>query len=196
MLLVQMGAKVESPFGFVDWDYVTLFDTYINDPDGEGLPFDIAVITLNKPVGTELGWLGVRADAPPCRATPLTLNLAGYPGEDPENPRVGGWAGGCFYDKCDVSYSCSVSITNHTCDSFVGQSGAPMFDDENYVRAVHTLGVLPGFSSTNGAITIQKFMLDNVMGYWRDTSGYSQSKTAAQAARAESAKRGKRRFRH
>jgi hypothetical protein len=61
-----------------------------------------------------------------------------------------------------------------------------MFDDENYVRAVHTLGVLPGFSSTNGAITIQKFMLDNVMGYWRDTSGYSQSKTAAQAARAES----------
>jgi V8-like Glu-specific endopeptidase len=187
----KVGTKVESPFGFVDWDYVTLFDSYINDPDGEGLPFDVAVITLTKPVGTELGWLGVRANAPPCRPTPLALNLAGYPGEDPENPRVGGWTGGCYYDRCDVTFSCSVSITNHTCDSYVGQSGAPMYDDDNYVRAVHTLGVLPGFSSTNGAITIQKFMLDNVMGYWRDTDGYTQTKSASQA-KTESAKRGKR----
>jgi V8-like Glu-specific endopeptidase len=181
----KVSGKTESPFGFVDWDYVTLFDTYINDPDGEGLPFDVAVITLTKPVGTELGWLGIRAAAPPCKSTPLTLTLAGYPGEDPEHPIVGGWAGGCWYDKCDVAYSCSVSITNHTCDSFVGQSGAPMFDQENYVRAVHTLGVLPGFSTTNGAITIQKFLLDNLMGYWRDTDGYTQAKSPAQAKRGK-----------
>ena len=182
----KVGAKVESPFGFVDWDYVTLFDTYVNDPDGEGLAFDVAVITLSKPVGTELGWLGIRADAAPCRSTPMTLSLAGYPGDDPENPRVGGWAGGCFYDKCDITYSCSVSITNHTCDSFVGQSGAPMYDEENYVRAVHTLGVLPGFSTTNGAITIQKFMLDNLMGYWKDTQeGWTQTKSSAAQAKGD-----------
>jgi hypothetical protein len=66
-----------------------------------------------------------------------------------------------------------------------------MYDDDNYVRAVHTLGVLPGFSSTNGAITIQKFMLDNVMGYWRDAEGYTQTKSSTQE-KAESAKRGKR----
>lgn len=173
------GAKVSSPFGFVDWDYVTLFDSYINDPDGEGLAYDVAVITLSKPVGTELGWLGIKAEPTPCRATPLTLSLAGYPGDDPENPRVGGWAGGCYYDKCDVTYSCGVSITNHTCDSFVGQSGAPMYDEDNFVRAVHTLGVLPGFSTTNGAITIQKFLLDNIMGYWRDTDGYTQTRAGA-----------------
>lgn len=186
----KTGTKVESPFGNVDWDYVTLFDNYINDPDGEGLSFDVAVITLSRPVGTELGWLGIKADTSPCRPGPLTLNLAGYPGEDPENPRPGGWAGGCFYDKCDVTFSCSVSITNHTCDSYVGQSGAPMYDEEGYVRAVHTLGVLPGFSTANGAITIQKFLLDNLMGYWKDTDGYTQTKTAAQAS--SESKKGKR----
>lgn len=172
--------KLGSVFGGVDWDYVTLFDSYVNDPDGEGLPFDVAVITLNKPVGTELGWLGIKAEAPPCRSAPLSLTLAGYPGDDagsPPRPGGGGWAGGCFYDQCDVWHSCGVSITNHTCDSYVGQSGAPMFDDQYYVRAVHTLGVLPGFSTTNGAITIQKFILDNVMGYWRDTEGFTRTKS-------------------
>jgi V8-like Glu-specific endopeptidase len=171
--------RVGSLFGAVDWDYVTLFDAYINDPDGEGLPYDVAVITLHKPVGSELGWLGIKADAPPCRPTPLTLTLAGYPGEDPDNPRPGGWSGGCFYDRCSVSHSCAASITNHTCDSYVGQSGAPMFDSSYFVRAVHTLGVLPGFSTANGAITIQRFMLDNVMGYWKDTDGWQKTDKAA-----------------
>lgn len=192
----KVGTKIDSPFGFVDWDYVTLFDTYVNDPDGEGLPFDVAVITLSKPVGTELGWLGIKAEAAPCRPTPMALSLAGYPGDDAENPRVGGWAGGCFYDRCDITYSCSVSITNHTCDSFVGQSGAPMYDEDNFVRAVHTLGVLPGFSNTNGAITIQKFMLDNLMGYFKDTDGFTQTKSAAQSAKSEGRRGHRKRRRH
>eukprot|EP00878_Enallax_costatus_P012022 GHUV01012551.1.p1 GENE.GHUV01012551.1~~GHUV01012551.1.p1 ORF type:complete len:1001 (+),score=340.54 GHUV01012551.1:455-3457(+) len=165
--------KITAPLGKVDWDYVTLFEAYINDPDGEGLAYDIAVITLSKPVGQQLGYLGVRADTSPCSTESLSLTLAGYPGDDPEYPIPGGWQGGCFYDVCQVNFSCSVSITNHTCDSYVGQSGAPMYDKQNFVRAVHTLGVLPGFSTSNGAITIQKFILDNIMGYWKETSGFT-----------------------
>jgi V8-like Glu-specific endopeptidase len=150
-----------------------LFEAYVNDPDGEGLAYDVSVITLKRAVGRTLGYLGIRADTSPCKSAPLVLTLAGYPGDDPEYPIPGGWQGGCFYDTCTVNFSCGVSITNHTCDSYVGQSGAPMYDRENYVRAVHTLGVLPGFSTSNGAITIQKFILDNVMGYWKDTTGFA-----------------------
>jgi glutamyl endopeptidase len=168
----KRDGKVTTPLGQVDWDYVTLFEAYVNDPDGEGLAYDVAVITLNRHAGQTLGWLGIRTDTSPCKTAPLLLNLAGYPGDEPTSPRLGGWQGGCFYTTCMVNFSCSVSITNHTCDSYVGQSGAPMYDKDFYVRAVHTLGVLPGFSSTNGAITIQKFILDNVMGYWKDTEGF------------------------
>lgn len=169
----KKDGKITAPLGKVEWEYVTLFEAYINDPDGEGLGYDVAVITLSKPIGQQLGYLGIRGDPSPCTPSPLSLTLAGYPGDDPEYPIPGGWQGGCFYDVCQVNFSCSVSITNHTCDSYVGQSGAPMYDKQNFVRAVHTLGVLPGFSTTNGAITIQKFILDNVMGYWKETSGFS-----------------------
>jgi V8-like Glu-specific endopeptidase len=169
----KKDGKITAPLGQVDWDYVTLFEAYVNDPDGEGLAYDISVITLKRAVGRTLGYLGIRADTSPCRSTAMNLTLAGYPGDDPEYPIPGGWQGGCFYDTCTVNFSCAVSITNHTCDSYVGQSGAPMYDRENYIRAVHTLGVLPGFSTSNGAITIQKFILDNVMGYWKDTTGFA-----------------------
>ncbi|WIA37318.1 hypothetical protein OEZ86_014253 [Tetradesmus obliquus] len=169
----KKDGKITAPLGQVDWDYVTLFEAYVNDPDGEGLAYDISVITLKRAVGRTLGFLGIRADTSPCKSTALNLTLAGYPGDDPEYPIPGGWQGGCFYDTCTVNFSCAVSITNHTCDSYVGQSGAPMYDRDNYIRAVHTLGVLPGFSTSNGAITIQKFILDNVMGYWKDTAGFA-----------------------
>jgi V8-like Glu-specific endopeptidase len=169
----KKDGKITAPLGQVDWDYVTLFEAYVNDPDGEGLAYDISVITLKRAVGRTLGYLGIRGDAGSCKSAALNLTLAGYPGDDPEYPIPGGWQGGCFYDTCTVNFSCSVSITNHTCDSYVGQSGAPMYDKENYIRAVHTLGVLPGFSTSNGAITIQKFILDNVMGYWKDTTGFA-----------------------
>ncbi|KAF8065833.1 hypothetical protein HT031_002893 [Scenedesmus sp. PABB004] len=164
----KRDGRVTPPLGSVEWDYVTLFEAYVNDPDGGGLAYDVAVITLASPVGRALGHLGVRGDAGACRPSPLTLTLAGYPGEDPAFPLAGGAAGGCFHDSCTVSFSCGVSITNHTCDSYVGQSGAPMYDRGAYVRAVHTLGVLPGFSVSNGAITITKFLLDNLMGYFVD----------------------------
>jgi V8-like Glu-specific endopeptidase len=169
----KKDGKITAPLGKVDWDYVTLFEAYVNDPDGDGLAYDVAVITLSKAVGQQLGYLGIRADPSPCPTEAMSLTLAGYPGDDPEYPIPGGWQGGCFYDVCQVNFSCSVSITNHTCDSYVGQSGAPMYDKQHYVRAVHTLGVLPGFSNSNGAITIQKFILDNVMGYWRETNGFT-----------------------
>lgn len=168
----KKDGKVTAPLGQVDWDYVTLFEAYVNDPDGEGLAYDVAVITLKRQVGKTLGFLGIKAEVSPCKTSPLALTLAGYPGDDPEHPIPGGWQGGCFLDTCTVNFSCSVSITNHTCDSYVGQSGAPMYDKDNYIRAVHTLGVLPGFSTSNGAITIQKYILDNVMGYWKESDGF------------------------
>ena len=162
----KTGVRINTPHGKIGWDYITLFKAYIDYPDTTGLAYDVAIITLKEEVGNKLGWLGLKAEMPPCREIPTSLTLAGYPGDDPATPKDDDYLGNCYEDQCVVSLSCNAQVTNHTCDSYVGQSGAPMFDEDGYVRLVHTLGVLAGFSDQNGGITMTKFLVDNVMGYW------------------------------
>jgi V8-like Glu-specific endopeptidase len=163
----KTGVRVNTPHGKIGWDYITLFKAYIDYPDTTGLAYDVAIITLKKDVGNKLGWLGLKAEMPPCGPMPTSLTLAGYPGDDPATPKDDHFLGSCYQDQCVVSLSCGAQVTNHTCDSYVGQSGAPMFDEDRYIRLVHTLGVLAGFSDENGGITMTKFIVDNVMGYWK-----------------------------
>jgi V8-like Glu-specific endopeptidase len=163
----KVDNRLMAPYGRVMWDYVTLFKVYTDYPDTAGLAYDVAVINLAEDVGNKLGWLGVRAEPHPCQVTPTTLTLAGYPGDDPADPRDDSYVGSCYKDTCVVQLGCSDQMTNHTCDSYTGQSGAPMVDDDSYIRVVHTLGVLPGFSDTNGGVTLTKFLVDNIMVLWR-----------------------------
>jgi len=138
--------KVESPEGQVDWLHVTTFKAYIDEPDlPSGLQHDIAVIKLNKPLGLKYGWLGIRAEPPPCgRGDMVDMTLAGYPGDDPFIATDDSFLGGCFLASCRVNITCASAMTSHSCDSYIGQSGAPMYDRDYYVRMVHTLGVLQG----------------------------------------------------
>jgi V8-like Glu-specific endopeptidase len=140
------NGKVEMPEGAVDWAHVTTFKLYIDDPDlPSGLQHDIAVIKLNKPLGLKYGWLGIRAMPEPCAAgSQVDMTLAGYPGDDPFTTTDDAFLGGCFSATCRVSFTCNAPMTAHSCDSYIGQSGAPMFDSDYYVRMVHTLGVLQG----------------------------------------------------
>lgn len=163
------SGAVSSPEGRVDWEYVTTFKAYIDDPDlPPGLQHDIAVIKLVKPLGLKYGWLGMRAERAGCAGSSETVNLtlAGYPGDDPFNKADDNFLGGCFVDSCKVTLKCGEPMTSHDCDSYIGQSGAPMFDPQYYVRMVHTLGVLQGISSANSGVSITKFMLDNVLLEW------------------------------
>jgi V8-like Glu-specific endopeptidase len=164
----KVNGAVETPEGQVDWDYVTTFKAYIDDPDAPpGLQFDIAVIKLVKPVGIKSGWLGIRAQRQPCAAGEITtMTLAGYPGDDPFTKADDYFLGGCFVDACRVNLTCAEPMTYHTCDSYIGQSGAPMYDPQYYVRMVHTLGVLQGITTENSGVTISKFLLDQLMIEW------------------------------
>jgi glutamyl endopeptidase len=164
----KVNGVVEMPEGQVDWDYVTTFKAYIDDPDApSGLQFDIAIIKLAKPVGIKSGWLGIRAERPPCGAGEMTtMTLAGYPGDDPFTKADDYFLGGCFVDACRVNLTCAEPMTYHTCDSYIGQSGAPMYDAQYYVRMVHTLGVLQGITTQNSGVTISKFLLDQLMIEW------------------------------
>lgn len=168
------GGKVDPLKEPVSWDFVTIFKWYADAPDTTGLAYDIAVIHLSQPVGLRMGWLGIKAEdskVKDCKSENLNLTLAGYPGDTPA-ANLDGVSGGCFQDQCSVLFNCSNPLTNHTCDSYVGQSGAPMWDSQYYIRMVHTLGVLPGFSTTNGGVTVTQYLLDNIS-KWALPNGYS-----------------------
>jgi len=63
---------------------------------------------------------------------------------------------------CRVKFNCTSPSVKHDCDSYVGQSGASMYDKSYYVRAVHILGVLFGVSDLNEGVTMTQFMVDQV----------------------------------
>jgi V8-like Glu-specific endopeptidase len=160
---------VETPEGRAEWEHVTTFKAYVDDPDlPPGLRFDIAVIKLAKPLGLKYGWLGVRAARPPCAkgGEVAEMTLAGYPGDDPFNAADDAFLGGCFLDRCRVNITCDQPMATHACDSYIGQSGAPMYDPQFYVRMVHTLGVLAGITTENSAVVVDKFIVDNIMREW------------------------------
>lgn len=189
----EKGGAVRAPEGRVDWDHVTTFKAYVDDPDlPPGLQHDIAVIKLIKPLGLKYGWLGMRAERPPCEG-PVTVNmtLAGYPGDDPFNPSDDAFLGGCYVDSCRVEFKCGEPMASHLCDSYIGQSGAPMFDPEYYVRMVHTLGVLQGITTENSGVAVTKYILDQVMVEWvrprLDVAAAAASAAAAAAGAAASA---------
>jgi V8-like Glu-specific endopeptidase len=138
---------------------VTVFSNYVEDSKGEGAAYDIAVIQLAEPIGDKTGWLGYRAQCTQPSPGPLKLTLAGYPND--AGPAGMGSPGGCLADTCTVDYSCGAIFNNHTCDSYVGQSGSGLYDDAYYVRMVHTLGVYQG-QSQNGGITMTPFMVGNI----------------------------------
>jgi V8-like Glu-specific endopeptidase len=152
---------VRAPVGKVAWEHVTILQAYADDPNFGGLAFDVAVIKLKEPIGDTLGWIGYRA-ACEGGGAPLSLTLAGYPGDSPKTRADDAFLGGCYADACGVLYDCRSGTNNHTCDSYVGQSGAPMWDRAYYARMVHTLGVLPGFSTTNAGVTLTPFLVEMI----------------------------------
>jgi len=156
------GGVVRAPVGKVAWEHVTILQAYADDPNFAGLAFDVAVIKLKQPVGDALGWLGYRAACEGASGDPLSLTLAGYPGNAPKSRADDAFLGGCYADACGVLYDCRAGTNNHTCDSYVGQSGAPMWDKGGYARMVHTLGVLPGFSTTNAGVTLTPFLVEMI----------------------------------
>lgn len=164
----KVGGRIEQPMGRVDWEHVTTFKAYVDDPDlPPGLRFDIAIVKLVKPIGVKFGWLGIRAERPPCNAGEIvTMSLAGYPGDDPFTPTDDVFFGGCYLDSCRVNLTCADPMATHDCDSYIGQSGAPMFDPNYYVRMVHTLGQLQGITTLNSGVRISKFILDQLMIEW------------------------------
>ena len=139
------GGKVVNPWGVVPWKSVTVFDSFKQNPS----TWDVAVVTLSRPLGSLTGYMGVAAGC----ARNLQLTVAGYPQDKSQ--------GTCAASTClQPTLDCDAPTNPHTCDTIMGMSGAPMWDAKNRVRLVHVAGIEG--RAENRATTLTQFLVNTV----------------------------------
>src|SRR5262249_55755290 len=105
--------------------------TYVNDENRRDA--DLAVVTLNRPIGASTGFFGLRAE-PDSFFAGGVLNTAGYPGD-----KGRGKADQMYYSS-GTAVDTSSGLVFHRIDTYNGQSGSPLWEisgDQRYIVAVH-----------------------------------------------------------
>jgi glutamyl endopeptidase len=139
------GGNVVNPWGVVPWKSVTVFDSFKQNPS----TWDVAVVTLSKPLGSLTGYMGIAAGC----AQNLPLTTAGYPQDKS--------TGTCMASTClQPNLDCSSPTNPHTCDTIMGMSGSPLWDGKNRVRLVHVAGIEG--RAENRATTLTQFLVNTI----------------------------------
>lgn len=131
------GAEAEdAPFGTYEYDTAYVFEGYLDNYQGfygSVVPWDIAVVTLQEPIGEQLGWLGYGHEAD---LGNFLANIIGYPGDKPVGTQ---WRANCTVKKQNVA---DLYFT-YDCDTFAGSSGSAVYkyDPETEERIVLGINV-------------------------------------------------------
>ena len=137
----------ESPFGIVKVQQMCTLSCW---KDYKRDPCDVAVLTLEQPIGDRVGWFGLREAID----EGMLVNVAGYPGDKLEGSL---WQTSCRIDEMSRDY------ISYTCDTAGGMSGSGVylkFDDDRYVVAVHEAGRI---GNGNRAVRLEGAVMDFVL---------------------------------
>jgi V8-like Glu-specific endopeptidase len=124
------------PFGVWDYETAYIFEGYITNYQGyygSVVPWDIAVVVLQQPIGDYLGWMGYGHD--PILGD-FHANLIGYPGDKPAATQ---WRA-----NCDVPRAAVADLYfQYLCDTFAGSSGASVYkyDPDTQDRIIQGVNV-------------------------------------------------------
>jgi V8-like Glu-specific endopeptidase len=139
------GGNIVNPWGVVPWKSVTVFDSFKKNP----ATWDVAVVTLAKPLGSLTGYMGIAAGC----GRNLQLATAGYPQD--KSP------GTCMAATCmQRALDCENPTNPHVCDTKQGMSGSPLWDAKHRIRLIHVAGI-DGLSE-NRATTLTQFLVNTV----------------------------------
>lgn len=111
---------------------------FASDPNVDTTRFDMAVVTLEQPLGQYLGYMGI---ATTNQMSGFDAHLLSYPGDKPPSTM---WYSGCPVAFLDGLVAPEVYL--HTCRTFGGSSGGNMFavfgqDNQTAVLGVHVAAV-------------------------------------------------------
>ncbi|GBF97874.1 peptidase [Raphidocelis subcapitata] len=137
--------NVVNPWGVVPWKSVTVFDSFKQNPS----TWDVAVVTLARPLGSLTGYMGIAAGC----GRNLQLQTAGYPQDKA--------TGTCMASSClQRTLDCESPVNPHTCDTIMGMSGSPLWDAKNRIRLIHVAGIEG--RAENRATTLTQFLVNTV----------------------------------
>ena len=124
MSFAQNGTS--RPYGTIDSTMIYVAQDWIDENDSNE---DWAVIETAEDIGNTVGWLGKKWQSTSLNGT--SVNVTGYPGDKTANTM---WRG-----NGTITSSTSGRL-GHSCDTFNGQSGAPVLNGSNQVLAIHIGG--------------------------------------------------------
>ena len=126
---------------------MTVFDSFKKDAS----TWDVAVVTLAKPLGSLTGYMGVASGC----ARNLQLSTAGYP---QDKSRARAWRPRAASPRS----SATRPRTRTAATRQSGMSGAPLWDAKNRVRLIHVAGGVEGGGGGNRATTLTQFLVNTV----------------------------------
>eukprot|EP01026_Neomeris_dumetosa_P029225 TRINITY_DN2368_c0_g1_i1.p1 TRINITY_DN2368_c0_g1~~TRINITY_DN2368_c0_g1_i1.p1 ORF type:complete len:422 (+),score=43.62 TRINITY_DN2368_c0_g1_i1:130-1266(+) len=149
-------------------------DTFVPSsyPRNYDINGDYGLIILDSDVGSQVGWMGFGYK---CGDTTQDLITAGYP-NDKDASSSTMYLARCPNQPINAcpcprgSFSCPSGNTfKHTCDTFSGQSGSPIWtelsDGFPQIRGVHSSGFVAGsFDQRNSAVFIGTTTFDFFLG--------------------------------
>jgi glutamyl endopeptidase len=158
-----------APFGAVEAAKFRIDPDY---PGAESSEDDYALITLDRPLGDDTGWFGYGNYKTSAFNAGMRIHTAGYPGD------LGG--GNVMYRQSARTASASTYRISARIDVAVGQSGSPVYRDDNTI-----VGILSASSNQYAyatRITARRF---HRLQKWIDKD---QRKIAAKARAREAAR--------
>ncbi|MEP9388961.1 serine protease [Mesorhizobium sp. KR9-304] len=116
-----LNGQGRAPYGRYNWRDVFIPSGFISNWQGyygSVVPWDIAVVVLDQPAGSNLGWMGYSVYDP---AYEFDANIVGYPGDKPDGTM---WRASC---KVDPSLANETNM-QYDCDTWPGSSGSSVYD--------------------------------------------------------------------
>lgn len=116
-----LNGQNDAPYGMYGFEDAYILEGYITNYQGyygSVVPWDLAVLILDKPAGEQVGWLGYATFDP---AYAFTANIVGYPGDKPTSTM---WGTACEVDPATASEN----NFSYLCDTFPGSSGSSVYE--------------------------------------------------------------------
>lgn len=134
--------------------FATNTRTYANWTTSKDSNYDIALLTLDRPIGHSTGWLSY-AYYPTLDG--VTANIAGYPFDKDDSLKL-------YYHYGSIT-GLTAQRVSYTTDTESGQSGSPVYRNVNRERtifAVHTLGTSPPTVTSNSGTRIDSTKFSDI----------------------------------
>lgn len=153
-----LNSMENAPYGVYPYETAYVFEGFISNYQGfygSVVPWDIAVVILQDPIGDDVGWMAYGYDN---ELGDFNANIVGYPGDKP--------AGTMWRANCDVPAEAMQDMYfQYFCDTFPGSSGSSvyLYDPATRDRIIYGVNVAES-PNANTAVRINQLYFEWLQG--------------------------------